>query len=291
MKFEMVKIKNDIEILGFNSIYYFELDKNFYHTPERHDFWEMVYVDSGKLNAIVDGIGCVLNQGQVIFHKPMELHSHISNKKDSNNMLVISFTCNSEIMNFFNKKIFDLEKNSKKILTLFLNEAKNALVELPNRFENKAPLNFKNAKFGSQQLMQCYIIEFLFSLIRSNESFVQKMGHTEVSRRIAENSMVDSFENFLNDNIYCSLNLDDICDKFIISKSYLCRIFKATTGNSPIDYFISLKIKEAKKLIRDDEFNITQISEKLGYTSIHHFTRMFKRITGFSPLAYKKSII
>ena len=62
MEFEMVQLKNDIEILGFNSIYYFELNNNFYHTPEKHDFWEMVYVDSGKANAIVDGIGCILTQ-------------------------------------------------------------------------------------------------------------------------------------------------------------------------------------------------------------------------------------
>jgi hypothetical protein len=63
MEFQMVKIKKDIEILGFNSIYYFELDKIFYHTPEKHNFWELVYVDSGKINAIVDGIGCNLEQG------------------------------------------------------------------------------------------------------------------------------------------------------------------------------------------------------------------------------------
>jgi len=290
MEFEMIQIKNDIEILGFNSIYYFELDKNFYHMPEKHDFWEMVYVDSGKANAIVDGIGCILTQGQVIFHKPMESHSHVSNKKVPNNILVISFTCNSETMNFFNKKIFNLENNSKKILSLFLNEAKNALIKLPNKFEDKSPLNFKNAKLGSEQLMQCYIIEFLFSLIRSSETSFQAMRHTEDSKRIAKNSMVDSIENYLINNIYLPLTLQDICDKFIISKTYLCRLFKAATGKSPIDYFIELKIIEAKNLIREDEYNITQISDKLGYTSIHHFTRMFKRVTGFSPLAYKKSI-
>lgn len=290
MDFELIKVKKELNILGFNSIYYFEFDKNFYHTPEKHDFWELVYVDSGKINAIVDGIGYALSQGQVIFHKPMELHSHISNKKDSNNILVISFTCHDEIMNFFNKKVFVLEKTSRKILSLFLEEAKNALLEIPNKYENKSPLNFKNAKLGSVQLMQCYLTEFLFSLIRSAESSVKPMHNTADSRKIAENSIVDSIENYLMENIYSPLTLQEICDKFLISKTYLCKIFKASTGKSPIDYFIDLKMKEAKKLIREDEYNITQIADKLGYTSIHHFTRMFKRVTGFSPLTYKKSI-
>ena len=51
-----------------------------------------------------------------------------------------------------------------------------------------------------------------------------------------------------------------------------------------------LKMKEAKKLIREGNHNITQISEILGYSSIHHFTRMFKRVTGFSPTMYKTSV-
>jgi len=290
MEFQLVKIKKDIEILGFNSIYYFELDKNFYHTPEKHDFWELVYVDSGKINAIVDGLGCNLEQGQVIFHKPMELHSHISNKKDSNNILVISFTCHDKIMDFFNKKIFNLENSSRKILSLFLIEVKNALGELPNKFENKSPLNFEHAKIGAVQLMQCYLIEFLFSLIRNGDASFKAIYHTEAAKTIAENSMVVSIENLLINNVYLNLTLQDICNNFLISKTYLCRIFKTATGKSPIDYFIELKIKEAKKLIREDELNITQISDKLGYTSVHHFTRMFKRVTGMSPLVYKKTI-
>jgi len=291
MDFEMVPIIDDIDIPGFHSVYYFELDKNFYHTPEKHDFWEMVYVDSGRINAIVDGMGCTLTQGQVIFHKPMELHTHVSNKKDPCNILVISFTCHSKAMEFFNKKIFDIEKDSQKILTLFLTEAKNALTELPGKYEDKSPLHFENAKLGACQLMKCYLCEFLFSLIRSNENSVQKMEYTEDSRRLGENSTVESIEKYLACNICHPLTLTDICSTYLISKTYLCRIFKAATGKSPIEYFIELKIKAAKKLIREEKNNITEISDMLGYTSIHHFTRMFKRVTGLSPSEYKKSVV
>ena len=53
MDFQLQKIQRDIEIKGFNSIYYFEFDKNFSHLPEKHDFWELVYVDNGDITAIV----------------------------------------------------------------------------------------------------------------------------------------------------------------------------------------------------------------------------------------------
>ena len=96
--FDMQPIKEEITIQGFNSIYYFELGKDFTHEPEAHDFWEMVYVDNGNIYAITDGVGCNLSQGQVIFHKPMELHAHISDKKAPNNMLVVAFTARGEAM-------------------------------------------------------------------------------------------------------------------------------------------------------------------------------------------------
>ena len=290
MDFKFVPITPEIEIIGFHSIYYFEFDKTFYHPSEKHDFWELVYVDDGRINAIVDGVGCELTKGQVIFHTPNEAHSHIANHKDSSNLVVISFACASPLMTYFTRKIFSHEKDSQKILSLFLKETVNAMGHLPGDYLDKSPLNFSHAISGSVQLMQCYLVEFLFSLIRSDESSVQAMRHTKDSRLIAESSLVSSIETFIEGHIYETPSLLLLCEHFSLSRTYLCRIFKEGTDKSPIDYWIELKIKEAKKLIREGNHNITQISELLGYSSIHHFSRMFKRTTGLSPTAYKTSV-
>ena len=290
MDFQFVPVKPEIEISGFHSLYYFEFDKYFYHPSEKHDFREMVYVDDGCINAIVDGVGCELSKGQVIFHTPMEPHSHIANHRDSSNLVVVSFSCTSPTMNYFTRKIFQLEKSSQKILSLFLKEAQNAMGQISGDYNNKSPLDFSHAAPGSVQLMQCYLIEFLFSLLRSSSDAVQAMQHTKASRHLAESSLVSSIERFIEEHLAETPALPIICDHFSISRTYLCRIFKEKTGTSPIDYWIALKIKEAKKLIREGNHNITQISELLGYSSIHHFTRMFKRVTGLSPTGYKSSV-
>ena len=290
MAFELVEIKKEIDILGFHSLYYFELDKYFYHLPERHDFWELVYVDSGKINAITDGIGYSLNQGQVIFHKPMELHTHVGNQKDPSNLVVVSFSCQSELMSYFNKKIFDLDQKTKKVLSLFLEEAKNALGELPQQFEDTSPLDFGSAQMGATQMMVCYLTEFLISLLRRGEALFFPLKQTQGTKRQAENSMAEAIEAYLVKNLYRPLTLQNLSDQFMVSKTYLCRIFKAGTGQSPIERLLDLKIKEAKRFIRKEEENMTQIAEQLGFTSIHHFTRAFKGRTGLSPSAYKHSV-
>lgn len=290
MEFEMKSIKKEIDVLGFNSVYYFEFNKNFYHSEEAHPFWELVYVDSGKINAIVNGIGVALSQGQVIFHKPDEMHSHISNKVDPNNLLVISFTCESEAMDFFDGKIFTLGKSEKKILSLFLSEAKKALVKISGSFEDKQPLDFSAASFGSVQLMAALLEELLVSLIRLNNENTSEIKAGYESKKIVENSLAEAICEHLTACTYGRVNLSELCRKFNVSKSYLCKIFKENYGKGVIDYYLNLKISEAKKLIRTEKYTVSQISDMLMFSCIHHFSRSFKRFTGVTPTEYKKSI-
>ena len=57
-----------------------------------------------------------------------------------------------------------------------------------------------------------------------------------------------------------------------------------------IEYFSMLKIKSAKHFIRMGSLNFTQIAEQLGYTSIHYFSRQFKKLAGMTPSEYASSV-
>lgn len=289
--FEMQAVKKEIEIEGFNSIYYFEFGKDFSHAPERHDFWEMVYVDNGSINAVTNGVGCTLNQGQAIFHEPMEIHAHISDNRVANNMLVISFTASGEKMQYFKSKTFTLDKTGKTLLSLFLEEAKNALGKVPSDYENKNNLEFISGVFGSAQLLECYFTEFLIRLIRTGNTLSENVLASKESRDIANNSLSELISEYMKSSIYLPLTLKEICTHFMLGKTQLCKIFRESTSQSPMEYYTSLKIKEAKKLIRERNHSVSEISDLLGYSSIHNFSRAFKKAVGLSPTAYGKSIL
>ena len=292
MNFKTQPIEREIKITGFNSIYYFEFDKDFTHPPEKHNFWELIYVDSGEVNAVTEGLGQTLVQGQILFNKPMELHAHISNKKVPNKMLVISFSTKSEAMEFFEKKVFTLTKTDKTPLTLlklFMDEAKNALGELPSDYNNKNPLDFSRAPFGSTQLLECYLTEFLIALKRSSEDAISKVVRSEDSRELAQSSIAEMIAKYLEENVYSSLKLSDVSARFYLGKTQLCKIFHDHVGDSPIEYYSRLKMAEAKKLLRDGKLSVSRVSDMLGYSSIHNFSRAFKRFTGLAPTEYQKS--
>lgn len=289
MSFRMKPIERAIEIAGFHSIYYFEFGKDFSHPPEKHDFWEMVYVDSGEISAVTDGLGRTLSQGQVIFHRPMELHAHVSNRIVPNNMLVVSFATKSSEMEFFDKKIFTLDKTAKTLLTLFIKEAREALGRIPSEYADRDPLNFDAAPFGSLQLLECYLTELLLILRRGGDAAGKRVRRSEDSRELAQSSITELIVDYMRENLYTTLTLSDICGRFFMGKSQLCKLFDEQMGEGPIEYYSKLKMIEAKHLLRD-ELSVSRIADMLGYSSIHNFSRAFKRSVGVSPSEYRRRI-
>ncbi len=278
-----------LSIDGFHNINYFEFNKDHSHPIEAHDYWEMVYVDMGNVLAVTEQDSILLEQEQVIFRAPGETHAHISNKEHSNNLLVVSFSCDSPCMAFFKEhKVFTLDKTAKTLLSLFINEAKNALGHIPNRFSDRAPLDFSKETFGSSQLMECHFSEFLIKLIRNHSG--DRRHAVGKERQTDEDDQAQRITDYLKAHIYEDIDLDDLCNAFYLRKSQLSLLFKNHFATSPIKFVGELKIAEAKKLLREDVYSISEIAEKLGFSCIHSFSRSFKNITGFCPTAYKKSV-
>ena len=75
-----------------------------------------------------------------------------------------------------------------------------------------------------------------------------------------------------------------------VSSSHLTSLFRKQMGFSPGEYIRRVKLDESKTLIREGNLNFTQISTRLCYSSIHHFSRQFKDHYGLSPSEYSKSI-
>ena len=95
---------------------------------------------------------------------------------------------------------------------------------------------------------------------------------------------------YLEEHIREHLTIDEICRENLISRSQLQKLFREQNQCGVIEYFSRLKIELAKQLIRENHHNFTQISDFLGYTSIHYFSRQFKKLSGMTPSEYASSI-
>lgn len=85
-----------------------------------------------------------------------------------------------------------------------------------------------------------------------------------------------------------SLTLGDVADGVQVSPSYLSKQLKRELGLSFIDYLTEVRIRKAIQLMNDPHAKVYEIAEKVGYSSQHYFSNAFKKMTGTSPMLYKK---
>lgn len=284
------KLNSTIKISELVTVLYFKFTKNFVFSGESHDFWEFIYIDKGELIITAGERVYVLKAGELAFHMPNEFHDIKSNGTISPNVIVISFTCKSKYMEFFKNKILFLSDKEKQLLSYVVKESG----EVFDPIENKPPISGMMKKdvilFGAEQIIKHDLEKLLISIYRRQESIHIKQRCLRVNQMHGYQSIGESIIEILENNVRKKLSLEIISNQINLSISQTKKIFKQEIGNSIIDYFIKLKIEEAKRLINESELNFTQISEYLNYDNIGYFSRIFKQKTGMTPSEYSLSI-
>lgn len=275
------RLANIIKINWVASLFYQEFGKTFHFKGESHDFWELVYADKGELIATADGQDVLLHQGDVIFHKPNEFHCLRANGSIAPNAFIMSFDCHSPAMKYFHGKHVHLNSQQRNLIAMILEESSKTFIK---KIGNPIILK-ENPILGGQQMIRTYLEQLLILLMRGDKSHL-----IFPTKDRLDNHLVQKMIQFLEENLYENLTIDQISAKLNYSRTYLCTAFKQSTGCSIIQYYTHLKIEEAKKLLREDNFNISQISDKLNFCNPHYFSYIFKKTVHMSPKEYQQSI-
>lgn len=286
--FTLTKLNSPIKISGVYTVHYFRYGKNFVFEPESHDFWELVFIDSGNAMIVNDDKRIQLKQGQAYLHQPNVLHT-IYTEDDFANSAIISFECKSRSLRKLADKILVTSDYEKSLLNKIISETKHNYSDKLNDVHlTKMTKSDKSLFAGEQVIKNC--IELLFiSLIRNAESAnVNEIMNINInSDQIVSNIikiMSEKLEQAEN------INLNDISFKLGFSKSYIKSQFKKKTGVSIIQYYINMKIDKAKKLLSSQKFTVSEIADNLGFGSVYYFSRQFKLQTDMSPTEYVRSI-
>lgn len=96
--------------------------------------------------------------------------------------------------------------------------------------------------------------------------------------------------NYMEENINKDLKIVDFCSIVHMSEASLNRTCKQQAGVPPMLLFRKIQCNEAERLMRETSFKIREISEMLGFKNGNHFSTMFRKVVGMSPLEKRKSI-
>lgn len=287
-RFHKHKIENLIVVPKIITVHYLELDANFSYEDEQHDFWELVYVDKEDIKVLADSREFVLKQGEILFHSPNEFHRLSSHKNKAPNVFIITFECKSEAMSYFSKQHMALPKNLKFYIQNIIREAKSTFdMSKQDPFITKLKLKASPA-LGGQQLLRLNLEQLLLYLLRERQS---DMENYFIPEEQFDNSVVNEVIAQLKSNIYSEFSLGGFCKSMSFSRSKLYAVFCEFTGFGIKEYYNHLKLDEAKRLFRESELSIKEVSDLLNFTSPSYFCKAFKRRAGMTPSQYKKSVI
>lgn len=290
--FTRVSFEKIFNIEKIITIFYMEFPKNFSYGGERHDFWEMVYIDKGEMLCTADKNRFVLKSGEMTFHKPNEFHNLSGNNSVPTNVSIVTFECKSRAMKNFEGKIFRLDPEEKAILSNLFDEGLSCfrLVDETNPLLQKLE-KIESAPFGSSQMTKNLLEVFLIMLCRNKDVVTKKMRRSYVIDGVDVPYNIKEILDVLNNNIYNKITVADIARVLGKSESSVKQLFSQYRKNGIMKYYNSLKIKEARKLIREGTYNITQISDMLHFDNPQYFSKCFKNFSKMTPSEYKRSIM
>lgn len=290
MAYVSIPLKKDLIVDSIVTIHYFEYMNDFSFEGESHDFWEFLCVDKGVVDVMAGSTPLTLQKGEIIFHKPNEFHKLKSNGKVAPNLVVVSFHCDSPCMSYLTDRIFSITETERNLIAQIIVEAKRSIASpLDDPYLQKMKVK-EITPFGSQQLIHLYLEELLLRMIARLQENQPAIRPVKSTKQTNDNLIYERVVAYLEENLTSHLSIDAICRQNLIGRSQLQKLFRDRDECGVITYFSRMKINRAKVLIRENDMNFTQISDYLGYTSVHYFSRQFKKLTGMTPSEYASSI-
>ena len=105
-----------------------------------------------------------------------------------------------------------------------------------------------------------------------------------------EKAIIRETIDYMKNNLDKTIRIEDFADLNKYSVSHFSKLFRLTTGMSPIEYFIHLKMQKACQLLYTEDSRVKQIAALLGYDDPYYFSRLFKKYMNTSPETYRKSV-
>lgn len=151
----------------------------------------------------------------------------------------------------------------------------------------KAGLQTLSVELGEVEVVNKPSMEILHKLDKSLQSLGFEIIDDRKSRLIEKikNNIVELIHHNA-ENIPVNLS-EHLSKKIHYDYSYLSNLFSEVEGTTIEKYYISQKIEKVKELLKYDELSISQIADRLGYSSVAYLSNQFKKQTGLSPSFYK----
>lgn len=263
--YSLKEIKRAFQIDSFAAALDEVRPQGFYFDGEMHDFWEMVYVADGFATATADGRVYDLVPGQLLLHKPLEFHRIWSAKDSAPRLILLSFHAKGDMRRFENG-FYTLSPTQRTAYEAVSKHMQTAL------------------RTGAPAAMQHAAAALELFLLELPETAEALSPSTTAQQQFS--TIVEMMEKHLGE----MLSVEELAALCHMSVGNLKRVFRMFADCGVAKYFLSLKMRHARQLLREEQ-SIAAVAAALGFAEPAYFCTVFKRETGLTPGEYRKSCV
>jgi len=237
----------------------------------RLDF-QLLYIASGRAHFHFDGKEQIVTAGHMVLYRPKEPQKYEYYGEDQTEVYWVHFT-GGDVTNILRSYGIPKDKHV---------------------FYCGKGLDYQNHfRLMIQELQMCreHFEEMLEMHLR--QIFVMIHRHFESSAKLNNSQIaedIDAAAMYFNEHYNEEISIEDYAETHHMSTSWFIRNFKQYTGSTPMQYILSKRIYNAEILLQDSSYNVTEISQIVGYDNPLYFSRIFKKAKGLSPSEYRKGI-
>lgn len=240
------------------------------YRPKGRLDYQLLYIASGKGYFHFKDKDMVVTAGQMVVYRPKEMQKYEYYGTDQTEVYWVHFT-GSDVKNIIRRY---------------------GITDDIHVFYVGTSLQYQNIYKQMIQEMQMCRPDYQEMLVHQlHELFIlvhrQLMNTTKISHNYLEKEIELSIKYF-NENYNKEINVADYAAEQNMSTCWFIRTFKSVTGTTPMQYILSLRITNAQSLLETTDYNITEISNIVGYDNPLYFSRLFKKQKGISPSEYRK---
>ena len=238
--------------------------------------FEITCVLDGEMVSCSNDVPFRLKKNMIHFSLPNETHELYTNTSQGARFFFLGFDVLSTHLLYDNLENFIKNKDTiQRVMTnnYAIFDAITKCLQEISSFNNYSSL-----------LIESYLNEIIVLIVKSLDN-----SQTEKYRIKDKELLFSNIISYIDANILNIVGVQDICAHFSFSESYLSHLFTSQLGISLFHYYNNVRFDKALKMLNEGS-SVTEVAEKLNYTSIYTFSRAFRNKFGASPTHYQKKL-
>ncbi|MBU3170616.1 AraC family transcriptional regulator [Clostridium estertheticum] len=277
------KLMNESEVIAIH-----KHDRFIKFDKHKHDYLEMMFVYSGKINQVIEGGKIVIEKGEILLLDMNVEHSieaagfddiaiNVLIKKEFFDWIFMSQIADNDLIsNFIVEAIYG--KNKFKQYIHFKTSENDKVCN----FMIQILMEYYDKKNGMETAIRAYMMLLFNELLRDYKKYLTSEMVSKIDSTISTEIL-----NYINKN-YKVITLKSMADHFSYNPDYIGKVVKKIIGKTLTELVKEKKIKQSEYLLHNTKMSVIDVITEVGYSNVSYFYRQFKDQVGVTPDEYRK---